>query len=210
MKIPKGMTEKQVLASIEVVANGLAAKFQFGYYSLDDMKQEARFEALKGLETYDPKKGKLETFLWTHVRNRLFNLKRNKFQRPDKPCLDCPLKAYDPHCKSSYSQCTAFNDKENCELYDGWAKRNDSKKNIMSPIGMSNVQSDRERNMSTEDGVAESIDFSNMVELLDKNMPIPLRRSWLKMKSDIKMPKPERTKLLEGIQDILAEVTYGS
>ncbi len=91
MNIPKGMTEEEVLSSIDRVANGLAYKYRFGYHGLDDMKQEARMLAIEGLDRYDSSRGKLETFLWTHVSNRLFNIKRNKYARPDKPCFDCPL-----------------------------------------------------------------------------------------------------------------------
>ena len=105
MKIPEGMTEEDVLSSIDRVANGLAYKYKFGYYGVDDMKQEARLLAIEGLERYDSSRGKLETFLWTHVSNRLFNIKRNKYSRPDKPCFDCPLNAYDPDCKNSINQC---------------------------------------------------------------------------------------------------------
>ena len=39
------------------------------------MKQQAAIFALEGLEKYDNKRP-LENFLWTHVRNRLFNYKR--------------------------------------------------------------------------------------------------------------------------------------
>lgn len=209
MKIPKGMTESEVLASIDRIANGLAYKYKFGYYSIEDMKQEARIEAIDGLERYDPTKGKLETFLWTHVNNRLYNLKRNKFARPDKPCLDCPLKAYDPHRQNSTSQCTKYNDKMNCEPFASWEKRNSAKKNIMSPIGMINVKDENERNMRQEDDVAQNIDFAHMVSLLDEKIPIPLRRAWIKMQNDIKLPKSERTKLLDAIREILAEDNYG-
>ena len=209
MKIPKGMTESEVLTSIERIANGLAYKYNFGDYSIDDMKQEARIEAIDGLERYDSTKGKLETFLWTHVNNRLYNLKRNKFARPDKPCLDCPLNAYDPHRLKSTNQCTAYDDRADCEPFASWEKRNSSKKNIMSPIGMGNVQDEKERNMRQEDSIAQDIDYTNMVALLDEKIPVPLRKSWIKMKNDIKLSKADKTKLLDVIRLILAEENYG-
>lgn len=209
MKIPKGMTEEEVLASIDKIANGLAYKYKFGYYNIEDMKQEARIEAIDGLERYDPSKGKLETFLWTHVNNRLYNLKRNKFARPDKPCLDCPLNAYDPHCLKSNSQCSEFSDKSSCEPFASWDKRNSTKRNIMSPISMVNVKDDNERNMRREDDVAQKIDFTDMVALLDEKIPVSLRKHWIKMKNDVKLPKADRTKLLDVIREILAEENYG-
>ncbi len=210
MNIPKGMTEEEVLASIERVANGLAYKYRFGYHGVEDMKQEARLQAIEALDRYDPSRGKLETFLWTHVSNRLFNIKRNKYARPDKPCLDCPLKAYDPECKNSLSQCTEYSDKLNCSLYDAWEKRNSAKKNIMCPIEMGNVKDENESNMSKNDTVADQIDFINMVDLIDSQIPINLRRSWIKLQNDVKMPKSEREKVLDFIKELLSEGDYGS
>jgi hypothetical protein len=98
------------------------------------MKQQAAIFALEGLKNYD-KKRPLENFLWTHVRNRLFNYKRNNYQRPDKPCLTCPFFAP----KSCASECSEFSNKEDCSLFSSWTKRNDAKKNIMKPIGIDSV-----------------------------------------------------------------------
>ena len=75
------------------------------------MKQQAAIFALEGLEKYDNKRP-LENFLWTHVRNRLFNYKRDNYQRPDKPCLSCVF--YDAHCATSTNQCNEYDDKTNC------------------------------------------------------------------------------------------------
>ena len=88
--IPNGMTEKQVIQIINNIANRLAGKFKFGYHDLEDMKQQARLFAWEGMENYDGIRP-LENFLWTHVRNRLYNFKRNNFGRPDKPCDSCPF-----------------------------------------------------------------------------------------------------------------------
>ena len=41
MKTPKGMTEKEVIDTIERVADRYAHKFQFGFYTAEDIKQEA-------------------------------------------------------------------------------------------------------------------------------------------------------------------------
>jgi len=210
MKIPEGMTEEDVLSSIDRVANGLAYKYKFGYYGVDDMKQEARLLAIEGLERYDSSRGKLETFLWTHVSNRLFNIKRNKYSRPDKPCFDCPLNAYDPDCKNSINQCTEFSDKSNCDPYKSWEKRNSAKKNIMCPIEMGNVKDEHERNMSKNEDIGDQIDFLSMVDLIESSIPISLRKTWIKMKNDIKISKLERTKLLDFINKLISEEDYGS
>src|SRR3990172_4720235 len=98
-KIPKGMTEKEVLNVIEEVISSLAYKFKFGYHSIEDMKQQARLYAWEGLD---------------------------KFERPDKPCKTCPFNAY----IVDTDECTEYNDKMECHLYNGWINRNESKRNI--------------------------------------------------------------------------------
>lgn len=210
MKIPDGMTEAEVIQSINNIANGLAYKFKFGYHDIEDMKQEARIECIKAMDKYDANKGKLETFLWTHVKNRLSNLKRNKYERYDKPCFKCPLNAYDPDCKKSANQCTAYDDKSDCKPYYNWLKRNSAKKNIMSPVGMQNVKAEHEPKMRQDSDIVEDINVANMIDILDSKIPVNLRSYWIKMKNDIKLSKSEREKLLSAIHDILGEVNYDS
>ena len=88
MKIPDNHSEQEVLDVIDGIANRLCYKFKFGYHSPEDMKQQARLFAWEGLEKYDGKRP-LENFLWTHVRNRLYNFKRNNYSRLEKPCDTC-------------------------------------------------------------------------------------------------------------------------
>ena len=51
--IPQGMTEEQVVQTIDIIANRLAKKFKFGYHDIDDMKQQARLFAWEVIENYD-------------------------------------------------------------------------------------------------------------------------------------------------------------
>ena len=60
--IPHGMTEDEVVQTINLIANRLAGKFKFGYHELEDMKQQARLFAWEGLENYDGVRP-LENFL---------------------------------------------------------------------------------------------------------------------------------------------------
>lgn len=203
MKIPPNMTEEEVLEAIEICARGLASRFRFGYHTIEDMQQEARVLALEGLETYDPSRGKLRTFLWCHVHNRLYNNKRDNFQRPDKPCHDCPLRAYDPHLQESRSGCTAYSDLMECEWYNSWLRRNSNKRNIMSPIGIDNVRDENENSMKYHDKLADEIDLSIVIDAVDKDIPLSLRKSWIRLKTGIRLPKAEQEKLIEAILDIM-------
>lgn len=199
------MSEAEVLESIERVARGLAGKFKFGFNDLEDMKQYARMYALTGLDNYDPSLGTLETFLWTHVRNRLFNLKRDNFERPDKPCLNCPLKAYDPHCAQSRSECTAYEDKMACEPYAKWYNRNAAKRNVISPIELGNVRDEQEDNMKVFSDMADEIDTRHIMDLLDQKIPVHLRALWVRIKTGIQLNKADRDKIYPVIHDILRQ-----
>jgi len=74
------VTEEEFLRVLDNISKRLGHKFKFGYHDFDDMKQQASIFALEGLEKYDNSRP-LENFLWTHVRNRLFNYKRNNYQK---------------------------------------------------------------------------------------------------------------------------------
>lgn len=188
MQIPKNLTEKEVLDTIDNIANRLAARFRFGYYSIEDMKQEARLEAWKGLQKYDGVRP-LENFLWTHVRNRLFNLKRNKFQRPNiPPCSTC--------------------NGEGCSKCMTRERRNNTKKNLMLPIELTDVRDDEEDNMKTYDDVVDNIEKEEIMALLDKEMPLDLRQDFIKVKYGIKVNKQKREAVYQEVLRILKENGY--
>lgn len=66
-----------------MVADRLAPKFTFGFYDLDDIKQEAITLGMDALSRWDGKRP-LENFIHTHIRNRLNTLKRDKYYRADQ------------------------------------------------------------------------------------------------------------------------------
>ena len=72
------------LAIIQRVAKYLAPRFTFGHYDVEDIEQEAIIEGMKALPRYDSTRGaSLETFMHTHIYRRLYNLRRNKYHRPN-------------------------------------------------------------------------------------------------------------------------------
>jgi DNA-directed RNA polymerase specialized sigma24 family protein len=201
-KLPKGVTEDQFLAVLDNISKRLGHKFKFGYHSFEDMKQQAAIFALEGLEKYDNSRP-LENFLWTHVRNRLFNYKRDNYQRPDKPCLSCPL--YDAHCKVSTNQCSEYTDKNECELFSAWETRNNSKKNIMKPVGMEEVH---ETSSKKQAEIPDMVFNQQIIELLDKHIPSSCRETYLRLKYGEKIYKADMLKLHAVIQEILREHNY--
>lgn len=196
-KLQNKVNETEFLEVWEKISKKLGYKFKFGYHSHEDMKQQAAIFALEGLKNYD-KSRPLENFLWTHVRNRLFNYKRDNYQRPDKPCLTCPF--FQP--KSSHD-CSEFSNKNDCSLFNSWSTRNDAKKNIMKPIAIDNV-SENNREIAKDDFLS-NIGNKEILNLIDKNVSVKNRPIFLKVIGGSKVPKTELKKLINEIRKILQD-----
>ena len=204
-QLPNGVSEEEFLIVLDNISKRLGHKFKFGYHDFDDMKQQAAIFAIEGLEKYDNSRP-LENFLWTHVRNRLFNYKRNNYQRPDKPCLTCPL--YDKFCKQSLSGCTKYENKDDCELYAGWIARNDTKKNIMVPQSIDNTIETAKKHHKIQD---PSFIHANkeIIEFLDIHITKPeYRETYLKLKNGSKINKPSLDKLKTHISELMKEFSW--
>lgn len=194
------MSEQEFLQVLDNITKRLASKFRFGYHDIEDMKQQAAIFAIEGLKNYDNKRP-LENFLWTHVRNRLFNYKRNNYQRPDKPCLSCPF--YDAQFRMSHNQCTKFVNKNECELFDTWEKRNASKKNIMVPQNIENIN---EQNNQKNNDPSDFIQNQEIVDYLDEHIVKPeYREIYLKLKNGGKVGATMLNKLKKHIYSLLEE-----
>jgi len=191
------VSEEEFLRVLDVITRKLIHKFRFGYHSTEDMKQQASIFALEGLDKYDHKRP-LENFLWTHVRNRLFNFKRNNYQRPDIPCVGC--KFYDKHMKKSTNGCLEFSNKLDCEIYKNWYSRNENKKNIMQPSYIDNDQ-DFFYKGNNDSWIANK----EIVEFLDKNISSDFREYYLKLKHGVKINKDKMEKLKAHISNLLAQ-----
>ena len=197
MKIPDGFDEPTVVEMLYSLANRIAPTFRFGYNEHDDMVQEGVMAGIEALESYDKKRGSLHSFLWTHIHNRLYNLKRDKYERPNLPCLDCPLLAYDPHCLKSSDGCTAFSKKIDCELYLRWYKRNQLKKMLVNAAG------DECDEQSHDSRLVDRIYGSQIIAYVDKNISNEFRQSWIKLKHNVKLKKSDQDNLLEYLRTIL-------
>ena len=190
LKIPKNHSEQEVLDVIDNIANRLCYKFKFGYHSPEDMKQQARLFAWEGLEKYDNKRP-LENFLWTHVRNRLYNFKRNNYSRLEKPCDTCEFYIN--------KKCTAFVDQEECNLYKGWLDRNNAKKNLMHSIS---VEFDQKESTTSSVG---TLFAKEVVELLDAELHVRFREDWIRLLNNLRLNKIRKDRILEEIKSILKE-----
>lgn len=198
MKKKKKISEQELLDTIDTISKKLAYKFKFGYHEIDDMKQQISIFALEGLKNYDYSRP-LENFLWTHVRNRLFNYKRDNYQRPDKPCNICPF--FDPSMKKSSNCCEKYVDKLECSDYNNWYSRNISKKNLMHLNTIEEIKEYIPNKMENIDNVLNN----EILERIEENLNGEYRLIYLKLKSGTKINKVETLKLIEKIRKILDE-----
>ncbi len=199
MKIPKGMTEEQVLVIIQKIVNRTCSKFVFGYYDREDIKQEAFMAAMKALEKYDNIRP-LENFLQVDISNKLKNLKRDKYQRIEKPCLKCPL-----YNLMKDSQCDKYEDKTECDLYRNWYNRNETKKNLVTPICFTNVDDEQEDSMKYSDTVLANLTQSEVMQVIEENLPSELRKDFIKLRFGAKLSKQQKNHIQQVILEILTE-----
>lgn len=193
----KNITEDEFIKVLDIISKKLIYKFKFGYHEIEDMKQQAAIFALQGLENYDNSRP-LENFLWTHVRNRLFNFKRDNYFRPDNVCVGCPF--FDPKYKNSTNQCSKFKNKNDCDIYSQWKDRNNIKKNIMQP---SNI--DDNSFVNNKFDVFDNISNTEIITIIENNIDTKFRETYLKIKGGDKVSKQDLLKLKDHIQKIIKD-----
>jgi len=175
---------------IERVSSRLGQKFRFGYHTIDDMKQQAALFAWEGINDSWDDSRPLENFLWIHVRNRLYNFKRNNYGRPEKPCDSCPLYV-------NY-ECTGFDNMMDCKLYKGWSDRNTAKRNLMSSY--STVYEKEQESSALDDLFTRDI-----INLIDQELHVYFREDWIRFTNNLRLPKVRKDRLLEELSVILKE-----
>lgn len=194
MKVPKGYTEATVLECIEKAVALLATSFTFGIYGVEDVAQEGRLMALEVLErerfnTSLP----LAPFLFAHIRNRLINLKRNKFRRTDSPCLLC-------HRGNACGP-----DGQICDRYRDWKQRNQSKASLMCPGDLDNIPDEHEKRTHTDSTVISESAKNELVEMIDRKLPVELRASFLQMRAGVIIPKARRLQVEAAVKEIIGD-----
>lgn len=183
--IPSHLNENEVLDLIGKIAKILAPKFCFAYYDKDDIIQEAYLIGLECLERHDPERSALETFLWTHINNRLKSFKRDNYIRP-----------------------APKNTQEDSVAYKEWEAKYARKKNLLEPISISTVDDTNEKSMNINYDFFNDLDASEVFFIIDMELPIEFREDYLRMKQGITISKPRREKIHEIIAAILTEYGY--
>ncbi len=183
------MTEAEFVGIADKIVCLLASKFKFGYFDVDDIKQYGRLYAWQALDSYDASRP-LENFLYTHIKNRLINLKRDKYSRNDPPCKTCAAG-------------NLHNDGNHCSRHLKWLKRNTTKKNILIPLDIDNISHDRESRTRVESSVLEDVACDELLQIIDRKLPIELRATYLQMRDGVHVPKNKRQEVENAVLDIL-------
>lgn len=189
MNYPHGLTEEQVMTAMNKAVSLLAQTFSFGYFDSDDIRQEAYIFGLEALSRYDPSRP-LENFLYSHIRNRLINFKRDKYHRTDPPCKICAEHGKHP-------------DGSICIKYTAWKRRNSSKQNLMRPLDIQNLSDENEKSVRKIVNIIDDATFSEIRNLIDGYLPIELRSIYLRIKAGETVSKAKRTKLENALRDLI-------
>lgn len=178
----------EIIAIIDKIVTILGQGFSFGYFDINDIRQEARLFGLEAMGRYDNKRP-VENFLYSHIKNRLINFKRDKFHRSDPPCKIC-------HENGNHGN------GEYCDKYKAWKKRNSSKQNLMRPYDISSVS---DKSIEKESNIIHDVATQEMLELIDEKLPIDLRQVYLQLMSGISISKAKKKQLEIHIKSILLE-----
>lgn len=191
MQVPNGMTEPEVISCIEYISNTLAPQFRFGYYDLDDLKQECRYYCLEALPKYDTGRGKLSTFLMTVAKRKFINLRRDKLYRMPPTCS----------CSSCMSgvPCSEIEKK-----MKKWRKLNTAKRDIMEANNLGDYSYDTHDDYELE----QIIDDRELDELINEYLPVDMREDYKRLLEGIVLNKVRRTEIVVTIRKLLEEVNY--
>lgn len=195
MKLPPNVSEADFLQAVSKVVNILARSFKFGYFEIEDIKQQAYIFAIEAMPRYDQSRP-LDNFLYTHIKFRLINFRRDKFRRNDPPCQLCygTLAGNTPH-----------EDKQYCSAYNSWLKRNRAKQNLMNTLDISNICDGDEPTTREESTVLEDIEQRELLSLIDIKLPVELRQVYLQMQAGESVPKAKRLEVEKAVLDIIGE-----
>lgn len=199
MKLPEGVTEAEALDAIENAVRILAPNYTFGIYDLEDIRQEARIFGMDAMPRYNPRgylpdgkpRRRLDNFIYSHIRYRLNNLRRDKYRRNDPPCVLCHRG--EDHVRG-----------KSCKSYSAWKRRNEAKASLMSPVALDLIPDERqqpERRLSSE--VEDRAEMNEVLRRVDEGLDVELRATYLQMRAGKSVPKSRRLQVEEAVKEIL-------
>ena len=145
----------------------------------------------------------LPNFLYIHVRNRLFNFKRDNYVRPYVPCENCPFDAFiDEH-----GDCSKYVILDDCEVFTSWSSRNISRRNIMNTLGLDQINDYNESGMKYYSSMDRDIDTAYVLDIIESELPVEFREDYTLLKYGHTLSKNKTDKLRRAIEDVLDKDT---
>lgn len=214
MLIPEGYTEAEVTKIIRRVVSSLAETFRFGYYEIEDIKQEGFVLAIELLNKggFDASKP-LDKYLFTHIRRRLINLKRDKFSRHEIPCKKCPFYSPDNSKSPWKNECEIFENKMDCEKWSKWVNRNESKKSLSTPHNSTIMSDDKIIDIPIIDESAIDVvniaHLNEMKKIIIEKIPMEHRADFYRYIHGTTLSKTKKDKIRALLDDIFKEISGG-
>lgn len=136
MRLPNGMTEREVMKIMSEVVETIAPKYKFGYLTDEDLKQESFIICIDALERYDGR-APLANFLSVNLKNRLHNFKRDNYFRYNPNCdADCTCR----FCKQKADKKNLLNPLDIFEYADNFTLDEDESKEIQDLIDKIDIE----------------------------------------------------------------------
>lgn len=199
LQIPANLDEEKLIQVIKEVAPPHCRKYSFPGHTEEDMMQIAIMEGIDGAHRWDGKRP-LKNFLSIHIRNRLYNYKRNNYSRMEAPCKKCPLKAYLPP-----DGCSAYKSRMDCDLFKNWYDKNQDRQNINNAMGFEVVSDIHEKSMKSDVLIEDELDTKQLVSLIDDNISGEFRKDYLIYINGGKLSHRRLEELINHIQEILCQ-----
>lgn len=197
LQIPDNLDEKKLLEVIKEVAPPHCKKYSFPGHTEEDMMQIAIMEGIDGAHRWDGKRP-LKNFLSIHIRNRLYNYKRNNYSRMEPPCKKCPLNAFLPP-----DGCSAFKTRMDCELFKTWHEKNQDRQNINNAMGFEVVSDINEKSMKIDAIFDTEIDVKQLLTKIDSEISGEFRKDYLIYINGGKLSNRRLEELIIHIKEIL-------
>ena len=172
--------EKSIVAILTEIAQTLSYRHTFAYWNQDDIRQEVYCLGIGILEkdggTFDLSRP-LPQYLSHSIRNRLLNLKRDRFLRIEPPCACCDIHDHPKH---------------GCVHFEKWRKRNFAKMALAAPGADSLVESFQ------SEGEALAL-VREIEEFVASTFPPKLRSDFHRLKAGVGLPPARRNSVRRAI-----------
>lgn len=178
------LTEEE-LNTILKVCKRIAKKYVFGSYTVEDIEQEAFIIACAALPAYNKDKGPLENFIQVHLKNRLFNFKRDNFFRP--PQTICSL------CGS--------NDPYACDKCSERYRKAISRRSLLEAAEPKDEVSEYTHTIDN----LEKMEYQELIDKINTNLPIEMRVDYLRLLDGAHINKQRRLEIEQEILRIVNE-----